>query len=194
MKYLFYQANQNKTTMKRIIFLGALIMACLQVQAQITSAQLNASGLTCSMCSKSIYKSLMQLPSVDSVAVDIEKSIFTIYFKSGAPVFPDDIKKAVTNAGFAIASLQMTAEFPPTAIANDTHIQFAAATYHILNTPSKSIQGTQTFRVLDKNFVTAAEFRSNKKFTQMPCYETGRVGTCCHQSTPIGNRIYHITF
>ena len=180
--------------MKRILFIAAIMMACLQVHAQIQSAQLSASGLTCSMCSKSIYKSLMQLPSVDSVAVDIDQSLFTIYFKSGVPVFPDDIKKAVTDAGFAIASLRITAAFPPTEIANDTHMQFAAATYHILNTQAKHIQGVQTFRVLDKNFVTTAEFRRNKKFTQMACYETGHVGACCHQSAPIGTRIYHITF
>jgi copper chaperone CopZ len=146
------------------------------------------------MCSKSIYKSLTKLPSVDSVAVDIEKSIFTIIFKSGAQVFPDDIKKAVTDAGFAIASLHITASFPSAAITNDTHLQFAAATYHILNTKAKHIQGVHTFRVLDKNFVTAAEFRRNKKFTQMACYETGHIGACCHQSAPIGTRIYHITF
>jgi copper chaperone CopZ len=191
---LFYQAIQIKTTMKRIIFIAAIMMACFQVQAQIQSAQLSASGLTCSMCSKSIYKSLMQLSSVDSVAVDIDQSLFTIFFKSGVPVFPDDIKKAVTDAGFAIASLQMTANFPATDVAKDTHMQFAGATYHILNAQGQHIEGIRTFSVLDKNFVTTAVFRRNKKYTQMTCYETGHAAACCHQSVKNGDRIYHITF
>lgn len=169
-------------------------MACFQVQAQIQSAQLSASGLTCSMCSKSIFKALIQLPSVASVDVDIEQSVFTIIFKPDAQVFPDDIKKAVTDAGFAIASLQMTANFPAADVGKDTHLQFAGATYHLLNMQVQHIEGIRTFSVLDKNFVTTAVFRRNKKFTQMACYETGHAAACCHHSVKSGERIYHITF
>jgi copper chaperone CopZ len=180
--------------MKKIILMLALMVGFINSDAQISSASLTASGLTCSMCSKSIYKALSQLDAVQSVSVDLDKSVFTINFKPNVIITPDDIKKAVTDAGFAVASLKITANFPATEVENDKHIQFEGATYHLLNVSKKSISGVITFTVLDKNFVTNAEFRRNKKFTKMKCYETGRAESCCHSGVAPGSRIYHITF
>ncbi|MES2479023.1 MAG: heavy-metal-associated domain-containing protein [Bacteroidota bacterium] len=179
--------------MKKVIIIVALILSTIQSFAQIQSASLTASGLTCSMCSKSIFKALEKLPSVKSVDVDIDKSVFTIQFKEGVKVVPDDIEKAVTGAGFAVASLKMTAVFPDTKIAKDTHIDFAGATYHFLNVEPQSISGQKTFTVVDKNFVSTAEFRRFKKTTDMKCYESGKAEGCCTEGVAKGTRIYHIT-
>jgi copper chaperone CopZ len=111
--------------MKKIIAIAVLLFSAFVSNAQIKSAALTASGLTCSMCSKSIYKSLMKMPSVQDVQVDIENSIFNIAFKPGSKVSPDDVKKAVSDAGFAVASLKMTADFSATQVENDAHVDFA---------------------------------------------------------------------
>ncbi|MDI9319500.1 MAG: heavy-metal-associated domain-containing protein [Phycisphaerales bacterium] len=176
-----------------ILFFALILMGITNSFGQIQSASLTASGLTCSMCSKSIYKALSSLPSVQSVDVDIDKSVFNLVFKNGVKVQPDDIKNAVTDAGFAVASLTMTANFPPTDIANDKHIQFEGATYHLLHVATKSISGIITFTLLDKNYVPNVTFRRNKKYTQMKCYETGKAEACCHSGVAAGSRIYHIT-
>ena len=64
-----------------------------------------ASGLTCSMCSKAIFKALSKLDFVEEVKVDIEKSMYILAFKTGKKVEIDQIKLAVTDAGFGVQSL-----------------------------------------------------------------------------------------
>jgi copper chaperone CopZ len=71
----------------------------------IKKVTLTASGLTCSMCSKAIFKALSKLDFVEEVKVDIEKSIYILTFKTGKKVDIDQIKLAVTGAGFGVQSL-----------------------------------------------------------------------------------------
>jgi copper chaperone CopZ len=73
--------------------------------AEIKKVTLVASGLTCSMCSKAIFKALTKLNFVEEVKVDIEKSMYILAFKSGKKVEIDQIKSAVTDAGFGVQSL-----------------------------------------------------------------------------------------
>ena len=72
---------------------------------KIKKVTLVASGLTCSMCSKAIFKSLSKLEFVDQVKVDIEKSKYILSFKPTSKVDLAQIKKAVTDAGFGVQSL-----------------------------------------------------------------------------------------
>lgn len=71
----------------------------------IKKVTLVASGLTCSMCSKAIFKALSKLDFVEEVKVDIEKSMYLLTFKEGKKVDIDQIKTAVTDAGFGVQSL-----------------------------------------------------------------------------------------
>jgi copper chaperone CopZ len=71
----------------------------------IKKVTLVASGLTCSMCSKAIFKALTKLDFVEEVKVDIEQSKFILTFKSGKTVIIDQIKAAVADAGFSVQSL-----------------------------------------------------------------------------------------
>lgn len=180
--------------MKTLFLSFALIMSSFLSFAQIQSATLTASGLTCSMCSKSIFKALEKLASVQSVEVDIDQSVFQIQFKDNAHVQPDDIKKAVTEAGFAIASLHIVARFPMLNLAKDAHNIYAAATYHLLNEGNQAPNGEVTFRIVDKGFVPDAAFKQYKKMTNMHCIETGKLESCCPQDASIGSRVYHILF
>ena len=73
--------------------------------ADIKKVTLVASGLTCSMCSKAIFKALTKLDFVEEVKVYIEKSMYLLTFKAGKKVDIDQIKTAVTDAGFGVQSL-----------------------------------------------------------------------------------------
>ena len=67
----------------------------LHATAQIKKVSLQASGLTCSMCSNSIFKALKTLDFVDNVEANIKTSTFAITFKQGAKVDMDKLKKKV---------------------------------------------------------------------------------------------------
>src|ERR1700754_2194819 len=88
--------------------------------SQIQSVSLQASGLTCSMCSRAIYKSLKKLPSVANVKEDIAHSSYHIQFKNAQQASLADLKKAVLDAGFSIAWMEVKANFNNVEVANDS--------------------------------------------------------------------------
>jgi copper chaperone CopZ len=185
--------NKKVSIMKKIILVILGLLIAISSFAQIKSASLSASGLTCSMCSKAIYKALQKVSFVKAVEADIEGSKYQVTFKEGSNIVLDDLKKAVEGAGFSVASLKVTANFPSTAIANDTHIEYGGATYHFLNVPNETIAGEKTFTVVDKKFLPDADYKRYAKYTTMKCVETGRMAACCTKGGATGTRVYHVT-
>lgn len=161
--------------------------------AQIKSVSLTASGLTCSMCSKAIYKSLVKVPFIKSVDANVQTSTFIIQFKEGEKIVLDDIKKAVENAGFSVASFKVTAVFTNAEVFNDAHIELGGSTFHFLNVSRQTLKGENTFTVVDKNYLTASAHKKYGKYTKMKCFETGMSASCCPGYSGTSNRIYHVT-
>ena len=145
------------------IFLAIAMLLSVAGYSQIQSASLTASGLTCSMCSKAIYKALLKVPSVDKVEVDIEKSSYTIIFDKNATVSPEALKKAVEGAGFAIAKLDLIAAVPKTTITTDTKLTLQGTTYRFIRPNGKTIQGVQTLTVIDKSYLSPQEWKRYAK-------------------------------
>ncbi|GAA4461193.1 hypothetical protein GCM10023093_05410 [Nemorincola caseinilytica] len=178
--------------MKKIIFVCILLWSTPSI-AQIRSATLVASGLTCSMCSKAIFKALEAVPSVKAVDVDIERSSYAIAFKDGATISLDEIKAAVENAGFFVASLQVTASFTQTKVANDTHLELGGSVFHFVNVPEQVVNGEKTITVIDKDFLPAKDRKKYTKHTKLTCFETGHAAACCPGGADAQKRIYHVT-
>lgn len=178
--------------MKKIMLATLALLFSISSFAQIKSATLSASGLTCSMCSKAIFKALSKVKSVQKVDADIEGSKYQITFRPGATVVLDDLQKAVENAGFSVAALQVTANFPPTQLHKDAHIAYGGALYHFLNVPDETISGEKTFTIVDKNFLPEKDYKRYAKMTDMKCIETGHMEACCHDGKT-GERVYHVT-
>ena len=178
--------------MKLLIWATALLFS-LPGAAQIQSAKLKASGLTCSMCSKAIYKSLQKVSTIQKVEVDIEKSEYSISFKPGAAVELDAVKKAVESAGFSVAALEVRARLEPSTLGKDSHVTLGKSTFHFLNGADKEVGGELTFKVVDKAYVPLAVHKAYGQFTSMKCYETGYMESCCAGGKPAGTpqRVYH---
>jgi copper chaperone CopZ len=179
------------------IFTGVLTLCALFVNSasgQFTSATLQASGLTCAMCTKAIDNALKQVPFVASVKPDIKNSAFLLTFENSNNVNVDVLKKAVEDAGFFISKLKLTGAFNNVAIKNDEHILYSGKTYHFLNVNEQELTGTQTVTIVDKNFLSLKAFKKTSKFTSMECVQTGKAGSCCVKSgIEDGSRIYHVT-
>lgn len=148
--------------MKQLLLITALILSITSF-GQIKSANLTASGLTCSMCSKAIYKSLVEVPTIKDVNVDIKNSSYLITFKDGMPISPDEIKKAVEDAGFSVASLKLTANFEKIELRPDAQVKLQGNSYRFINSSKRVLEGMQTFFVVDKNYLPAKEYRKYEK-------------------------------
>jgi copper chaperone CopZ len=170
------------------------VFFALNTQAQINKVSLQASGLTCSMCSNAINKSLKSLEYVDKVMANIKTSTFDISFKQGARVNFDELKKKVEDAGFFVANLSAVVQFNNLQVQKDAHVKYEGLVLHFLNAKGQILNGEQTIQVVDKGFVSAKAFKKNQLFTTMECYKTGVAGTCCTTEGLSGNsRIFHVT-
>ncbi|MEY2917713.1 MAG: hypothetical protein RIS73_1427 [Bacteroidota bacterium] len=164
-----------------------LILAVLfshAVKGQVTKVSLQASGLTCSMCSNAINKSLKSLDFVDRVDANIKNSTFDILIKPNSVVDFDKLKNKVEDAGFFVANFTATINFEKLTVLNDTHINVGAAVFHFINVKEQILSGDKTIRLLDKGFVSAKEYKKNSSLTKMACYKTGEQN---------GKRIFHVT-
>lgn len=163
--------------MKNILLVLALMLS-IPSFGQIKSAELTASGLTCSMCSKAIYKSLVKIPVIQDIKVDIKKSSYLITFRDKAEVSLDVIKKAVEDAGFSVASLKVTANFDEVEVGQNAQVNLQGNYYRFINVSKQTLQGVKTFEVVDKNYLPVKEYR---KYEKSVVAESG------------GKRIYNVT-
>jgi copper chaperone CopZ len=178
--------------MKKILFV-ALAFYALQTNAQYTKATLQASGLTCSMCNKAIYKALTAVDFVDSIWVDVKNSSYTIAFKPNENIEFDKLQKAVSNAGFAVAKMQIHFIANNVSVENNTHIKLGNHFLHFVNVPSKKLDGEVTVTLLDKNFTSIKIHKQYNAFTKMECFKTGIMESCCNSGKDGGKRVYHVT-
>lgn len=173
----------NLISMKNLIII-VLVLFSPGTQAQVKDVTIQASGLTCSMCSNSIFKALKTLDFVEKVDANIKTSSFGISFKPGADIDFDKLKAKVEDAGFFVANFTLTYHFDELAVSNDKHINVGDRVFHFLNVKEAVLSGEKKVRLLDKGFVSAKEFKKNSILTKMACYQSGEEN---------GKRIFHVT-
>ena len=179
--------------MKKIILLAAIVLSAIAANAQFSKANLQASGLTCALCTKAINKSLEKLPFVESITVDIKSSNFEILFKKDQPVDIDALRKGVEDAGFSVALLKLKGEFNNVEIKKDSHHTINGVTYHFLAAGKGNLAGEQEITIVDKNFLPAKALKKYSSSSKMSCVQTGKAGDCCTaEGIDAGTRIYHV--
>jgi copper chaperone CopZ len=163
--------------------------------AQISSARLQASGLTCAMCARAVYKNLESLSFIEKIDTDLNGSAFLLDFKDQADVDLDAIRKKVEDAGFSVAGLSVNAVFSELKVGKDKHVRLGSYVFHFLGVKQDHVvNGEQTFRVVDKSFVSGKEQKKFQGMTTMECYRTGVASNCCMgEGIKASERIYHIT-
>lgn len=142
-----------KTTYKfKMALVLILILNLTYSNAQITKAEIRATGLTCSMCSNAINKQLKTMPEVVDVNTDLNTNTFTVTLKEGNELNPKIFKEKVEKAGFFIGSLVVTAK-------SNTISQSS----YIMVSDKKNNASEIQFQVLDKGYVTEKEFKKLSK-------------------------------
>jgi copper chaperone CopZ len=178
--------------MKKILSFSIMLLLACSVQAQVQQAKLQASGLTCSMCSKAVLSALQKVPFVKAVDVNIDKQEYNLSFKEGQQVDLDGLSRAVEDAGFSVAKLVVTANVTPTKVEKDQHIKIGGQTFHFLNAKGQQLPQTARFAIVDKGFVSAKEFKKYSSLSAMACVQSGKMQSCCKEAAPVASgRIFH---
>ena len=159
--------------MKKILISSIILLGALISNAQITKAELTATGLTCSMCSKATYKQLTSIPEVEKVETDLNKTAFIIHFRNGSAVDPGELKKKVEDAGFAVGELIVVFNFNNQKAEDNSSFTQDNITYIFMDTKPGVLTGEVKVKVLDKGFVVEKEYKKLAKLAKKyPTYAT----------------------
>lgn len=143
-----------------VLLVSIVLLAGIKANAQISKAEIIATGLTCSMCSNAINKQLKSLPEVVNVETDLNTNTFSVTLKEGNTLSPKVFKDKVEKAGFFIGSLIVTTK-------SETIKQGG---YVVVNNASSTNPEVQ-IQVLDKGYVTEKEFKKlSKSFKNIETY------------------------
>lgn len=140
------------------IFILSLILGAGTARAQFTKAELQVSGLTCSMCSKATEKALRTLDFVGDIKTDLNRNLFIITFKNASSVNLDQISKKVQNAGFSVNNLKATFNFNAVKL-NSNSFNYQGDTYMVVNGADKPLSGPMAVTVVDKGFAPASVYK-----------------------------------
>lgn len=162
--------------------------------SQISKATLQASGLTCALCAKSIYTNLTSLVFIDSVDTDLETSSFLIVFKPGSKLDIDAMRKKVEDAGFSVSKLLLKVDQGRLSIGHDQKIRIGDNVFHFIGIKSQQSPSGFEMRVIDQKFLSAKELKKLTAGSKISCYQFSKSLPC---SMPEGNGgavgIFHVT-
>lgn len=154
--------------MKTILLSLTMLFFSIAVKAQVTRVNLQAAGLTCSMCSNAINKALRSLDMVTGVDADIRTYSFTIFFKPNSIVNFDQLRKKVEKAGFSVTSFTAIIHFENVAIRNGQPVLVGNQTLLFANTPDQLLNGDKPVKILNPGFVPTKQLKRNTSLLTAP--------------------------
>jgi copper chaperone CopZ len=135
----------------------------LNVSAQFKSATVGIDGLTCSMCSFGVQKSIEKLKFIQKVKVDLNSNLAYIEFKDGAMVDMNEVIKSIYDAGFSVRNLTALFSFNESTTPTSPFFQFEHYTYIVLEQRTGKIQtNTVEVQFVDKKFSDTKEYKKHK--------------------------------
>ena len=146
-------------TIKNIVLIIGILTVTAS-QAQVTKVYIQASGLTCSMCSNAIYKALKKLDFVGKVDADVKNYIFEVSFKPGSEVDFSRIKNKVEDAGFSVSGFSASIIFNSTALRENQPVKLGNSNLLFVNGTNQMLNGEVRVKFLDKGFVSAKDNKS----------------------------------
>ena len=151
-----------------------MLLFAVKVSAQqISTADLQVTGLTCSMCSNATQKSLETLGFINSVKPDLNKNIFVLTFKTGADINLDLVRKKVQDAGFSVGGLTADFIFNQVKIDDKGQAIVDGNVYRFINAKNKTLNGTVKVSVVDKNFISGSAFKKQAASVNSDAYVNG---------------------
>ncbi len=165
-----------------------MLFFAVNVSAQkISSADLQVTGLTCSMCSNATQKSLETLNFISSIKPDLNKNIFVLTFKQDTKVNLDLVRKKVQDAGFSVGGLTASFNFNDVKIDDKGQAIIDGNVYRFVNAKSKTLNGTIKASIVDKDFISGSAFKKQATNANSDAYASG-TGVVNGKKT----RIYHL--
>lgn len=157
-----------------IVFAFLMLFAINKASAQkVSTAEIQVTGLTCSMCSQATEKSLRTLSYISDITPDLNKNIFVVTFKKEAMVDFDQLQKKIKDAGFSVGKLAATMNFNQAKVDENGQLAVDGAVYRFENVKGRTLNGAVKVNIIDKNFISASAFKQKQQKFKPESYATG---------------------
>ena len=68
--------------------------------------EMDVNGLVCAFCAQGIEKKLRSFPATNDVVVSLEKKLVAVATKDGQDITDDELKHALTDAGYTVKAIR----------------------------------------------------------------------------------------
>jgi copper chaperone CopZ len=141
--------------------------------------EVGVNGLTCSVCTQSVERSIRRLDFVDSVSMSLEKTEGRIFLKRDAVVDLRKIAKAVVAAGFSVRFLRVAFGFDDMAIGRDGSFVYQGQPFQWLQFQNNATKGETILKLVDEGFLPKKESTIWKKKMET-------------LNNPVDQKIFHV--
>lgn len=154
-----------KSNLRLGIFLLVLSFGFIPKQsfAGLKWIDVGINGLTCSVCTRSVDRSLSRLEFVDSVAMSLENTEGRIYMKDVEVINLKRITKAITDAGFSVRFVRLQFDLRDTRIDKDGVFNFKGQQYQWLQFKASKVPNNIALMLVDEGFLPRKESNQWKK-------------------------------
>jgi copper chaperone CopZ len=142
--------------------------ACAQVYDTV---RIQIDGMTCSLCSKSVQDQLERLYYIKKISIELNTSIAVLLVDTVDAVSPEDMAKAVWNAGFTVGVFLI-----PISKDNRTNGIYSY-TYFSMTSESVPLQKAGYYTLVGKWYMNQETFKKVKKQMKGMTYVSPPVGS-----------------
>jgi copper chaperone CopZ len=93
-----------------LVTLFTLFLFPIAVTATAATIEMDVNGLVCAFCAQGIEKTLRAFPATTDVVVSLEKKLVALSTKEGQDIADEDLKHALTNAGYTVKAIRRETE------------------------------------------------------------------------------------
>jgi len=131
------------------------------LSAQFVTASMEIDGLTCSMCSLGVERSIKKLKFIEKVRVDLNTNTASIEFKPNSNVTIKELIKSVFDAGFSVRTL--SADFNFQESAKENYFISNNSTFIFLDPPKAGTsKGVKNIKFVEKKFTEGESYKKYK--------------------------------
>lgn len=146
---------------------GLFLISINNTLAQFKAALVQIDGLTCSMCSLGVQRSMEKIDFVAKVQVDLNENVARVEFKEGQKVNMKAVVKSVEDAGFSVRTLRAKFFLSETiAEMSDPFFVFDNQVYFFLNSGAGVEEGLLDLNFIDGKFSDVKLYRKYRNEIQ----------------------------
>ncbi|HEY8402333.1 MAG TPA: heavy metal-associated domain-containing protein [Cytophagaceae bacterium] len=126
--------------------------------SQILSAYIGIDGLTCSLCSNTVEKSIEELAFVKEIKMNLNETTAYVYFKENAKVDLNKLAKKVKDAGYSLRFTKITLILEKDSVQEGEIVQSGDLQFYFISLSQPITTTSSEITLIGRDFIARKEF------------------------------------